>query len=221
MSRMRRHRTLLSHPLILLALQSTASAVALAQGDSAEIPENAHANSYGSGWQCDYGYRAVDEVGWRYFGGFCVRLAGSAIADIGVDEACVAVKVPENSYLANFAFGPGWQCDRGYRAVDEACVAIRVPENGYSTNSAYGSGWQCDRGYRAVDELAWPSRCRRTAIWRTLRTDLAGSAIADIERSMRLAWPSECPRTLTSTFSGTAGSAIRHTGSNRTGAHPQ
>ena len=75
MSRMRRHRTLLIHPLILLALQSAASGVALAQGDSAEIPENAHANSYGSGWQCDYGYRAVD-------------------------EACVAVKVPENGYLA-------------------------------------------------------------------------------------------------------------------------
>ena len=64
----------------------------------------------------------------------------------------MAVKVPENSYLANFAFGPGWQCDRGYRAVDEACVAIKVPENGYLADSAYGSGWQCDRGYRAVDE---------------------------------------------------------------------
>ena len=34
MSRMRRHRTLLIHPLILLALQSAASGVALAQ----EIP---------------------------------------------------------------------------------------------------------------------------------------------------------------------------------------
>jgi hypothetical protein len=127
-SRMRRHRTLLIHPLILLALQSTASGVALAQGDSAEIPENAHANSFGSGWQCDYGYRAVD-------------------------QACVAVKVPENGYLAaDSAFGPGWQCDRGYRAVDEACVAVKVPENGYLANFALGPGWQCDRGYRAVDE---------------------------------------------------------------------
>ena len=38
--------------------------------------------------QCDYGYRAVD-------------------------EACVAVKVPENGYLAAAsAQGSGWQCDR-------------------------------------------------------------------------------------------------------------
>src|SRR5919106_1674712 len=124
---MRRHRTLVIHPLTVLAFLATpASGVALAQGGSAEIPENAHANSYGSGWQCDYGYRAVD-------------------------EACVAVQVPENGYLADFAYGPGWQCDRGYRAVDEACVAVQVPENGYLADFAYGPGWQCDRGYRAVD----------------------------------------------------------------------
>jgi hypothetical protein len=127
-SRMRRHRTLLINSLILLAFQVAAPGVALAQGGSAEIPENAHVNSYGSGWQCNYGYKAVD-------------------------EACVAVKVPENGYLvADSAFGPGWQCDRGYRAVDEACVAVKVPENGYLADSGYGSGWQCDRGYRAVDD---------------------------------------------------------------------
>ena len=43
----------------------------------------------------------------------------------------MAVTVPQNSYLANFAFGPGWRCNRGYRAVDEACVAVKVPENAY------------------------------------------------------------------------------------------
>ena len=43
----------------------------------------------------------------------------------------MAVKVPENSYLVNLRIGPGWQCDRGYRAIDEARVAIKVPENGY------------------------------------------------------------------------------------------
>ena len=130
MSRMRRHRTLLIHPLILLALQSAAAAVALAQGDSAEIPENAHANSYGSGWQCDYGYRAVD-------------------------EACVAVKVPENGYLAAAsAYGPGWQCDRGYRAVDEACVAVTVPENAHI--DLFGNGWECNPPYRKQQDGCTP-----------------------------------------------------------------
>ena len=127
MRRMRRHRTLLIHALILLAFLATRPGVALAQDGVAEIPENAHAKSYGSGWECDHGYRASD-------------------------EACVAVKVPENGYLAASAYGPGWQCDRGYRAVDEACVAIKVPENGYLADSGYGPGWQCDRGYQALDE---------------------------------------------------------------------
>jgi hypothetical protein len=109
--RMRRHRTLLIHPLILLAFLANRPGVALAQDGGAEIPENAHAKSYGRGWECDHGYRASD-------------------------EACVAVKGPENGYLTASAYGPGWQCDRGYRAVDEACVAIKVPENGYLADSA-------------------------------------------------------------------------------------
>jgi hypothetical protein len=121
--RMRRHHTLLIYPLGLLAFLATAPGVALAQGDggSAEIPENAHANSYGSGWQCDYGYRAVD-------------------------EACVTVEVPVNGYLTDSAYGPGWQCDRGYRAVDEACVAVTVPDNAHV--DLFGDGWECDAPYR-------------------------------------------------------------------------
>src|SRR5918995_2648384 len=107
---MRRHRTFVILPLIVLAFLATASGVALAQGGSAEIPENGHANSYGSGWRCDHGYRALG-------------------------DACVIVKVPENGYLVGSAYGPDWQCDRGYRAVDDACVAVQVPENGYLTDS--------------------------------------------------------------------------------------
>ena len=129
MVRMRRPRTLLIYRLLLLASLATVPGVASAQGGggSAEIPENAHANSYRSGWQCDYGYGAVDEV-------------------------CVAVKVPEHGYLAATAYGSGWRCERGYRAVDETCVAVKVPQNGYLADAAYGPGWQCERGYRAVDE---------------------------------------------------------------------
>ena len=127
---MRRHRTLVIHPLTVLAFLATpASGVALAQGGSAEIPENAHANSYGSGWQCDYGYRAVD-------------------------EACVAVQVPENGYSADFAYGPGWQCDRGYRAVDGACVAVQVPENAHI--DLFGDGWECNPPYRKHQDRCTP-----------------------------------------------------------------
>jgi hypothetical protein len=113
MRSMRRHCTVPDLSLILWAFLMTASGIALAQGGSADIPENAHAKSYGGGWECGYGYRVVD-------------------------EACGAIKVPENGYLADSAYGSDWQCDRGYRKVDEACVAIKVPENGYLADSAYG-----------------------------------------------------------------------------------
>jgi hypothetical protein len=129
--RMRRHRTLLIYPLLLVASLATAPGVALAQvgGGSAEMPQNAHANSFGSGWQCDYGYRAVD-------------------------DACVAVKVPEHGYLARTAYGSGWQCDRGYRAVDEACVAVQVPENAHL--DLFGDGWECNPPYRKQQDSAHP-----------------------------------------------------------------
>jgi hypothetical protein len=111
MRRMRRHRSLPIHHLILLAFLATASGVALAQGGSGEIPGNAHANSYRSGWECDHGYRAAN-------------------------GACLTVDVPANGYLATSAYGSGWKCDRGYRADDDACVAVRVPESGYLSDSA-------------------------------------------------------------------------------------
>jgi hypothetical protein len=117
--RMRRHRSLLIHPLILLAFLATRPGVAFTQDGAAEIPENAHAKSYGSGWECDQGYRDFN-------------------------GACEAVQVPANAYSTSLSasYGRGWECDHGYRAADEACVAVKVPENGYLAASAYGPGWQ-------------------------------------------------------------------------------
>ena len=58
----------------------------------------------------------------------------------------MAIKVPENGYLADSGHGPGWQCNRGYRAVDEACVAVKVPENAHI--DLFGNGWECNPPYR-------------------------------------------------------------------------
>lgn len=71
MSRMRRPRAISIYSLILWALLAAAPGVVFAQVASIGIPENAHVKSYGSGWECDRGYRAVD-------------------------EACMSVKVPAN-----------------------------------------------------------------------------------------------------------------------------
>ncbi len=158
MSKMRRPRDISAHSLILWALLAAVPGLVFAQGGTGDMPENAHAKSYGSGWRCDKGYRAVDEA--------CVAIKVPANAYLAntsygrgwecgrgyreVDEACTAVKVPANAYLGSS--GDSWRCDRGYREVNDACVAIKVPASAYLTNTSFGSGWECGRGYREVDE---------------------------------------------------------------------
>jgi hypothetical protein len=140
------------------ALLTIIPSLAFAQGTPGEMPKNAHANSYGSGWECDRGYREIS--------GACtaVKVPANAYAtnrsygrgwecDHGyreVNERCVAVKVPQNGYLD--ASGDRWKCNRGYREVDETCVAVKVPTNGYLTDSLYGAGWKCERGYEVIND---------------------------------------------------------------------
>jgi len=53
--------------------------------------------------------------------------------------------------IPNASYGPGWECNWGYREVDETRVAIEVPPNAY-LNSSGSTSWTCDRGYRPADE---------------------------------------------------------------------
>src|ERR687892_570807 len=102
---MQRHAAPSICAVLLLVLMATTSGAPLAQEGSADLPRNAHAKRYGGGWECDYGYQAVD-------------------------DACGAVSMPANGYLVDSEYGSGWKCDRGYRAVEAACVAVRLPANG-------------------------------------------------------------------------------------------
>ncbi len=94
-----------------------------AQSIAAEVPPNAQARSYGSGWECDLGYRE----------------------DQG---ACVAIQIPANAYPTGRSYGDGWDCAHGYRRQASACVEIVVPDNAYLT--AKGDDWQCDRLFQRV-----------------------------------------------------------------------
>jgi hypothetical protein len=62
----------------------------------------------------------------------------------------VAIKVPQNGFATNSGYGPGWSCDRGYRADGESCAIVEVPANAYLVGSAYGPGWTCERGFQEV-----------------------------------------------------------------------
>ena len=188
MSRTVRRRAISIHSLIFLALLAATPSVVFAQSSSVGIPENASAKSYGSGWQCDRGYREADGVcgaievpahayafdtsygrGWECGRGYQEH-----------NETCTAVAVPQNAYLN--ASGDSWECNRSYLQVGEACAAIEVPANGYLTDTAHGSGWSAIVAIGRSARLARLSTSQRTDISWTRRTDLDGNAIADIER---------------------------------------
>ena len=119
MSKIRQAPAISIHSLVLLALLAAVHSLVFAQAGSVELPENARAKSYGSGWECERGYRE----------------------DNG---ACAAIGVPPNAYLS-FP-GDTWKCDRGYRTVKEACVVVNVVENAHLDSS--GNDWECNRPYR-------------------------------------------------------------------------
>jgi hypothetical protein len=73
---------------------------------SQEMPANSHAASYGTGWECDYGYRT----------------SGSG---------CSKMTKPANAHFNSYYSGSGWQCDRGFRRSESICIAITIPEHAY------------------------------------------------------------------------------------------
>jgi len=115
--------TRLRQALILLLSLTFAAGVASAEGNPVVAPRDAHMKRYGSGWECDRGYREVD-------------------------NACAVIEVPANALLGSR--GRDWECARGFRRVDQSCVAVKIPPNAYL--DTHGPGWRCDRGYRQVDQ---------------------------------------------------------------------
>ncbi|WP_170789862.1 hypothetical protein [Ruegeria lacuscaerulensis] len=130
-----------------------------ASAETNSIPDNAHPNKYGDGWECDLSYRLEGEEcvaivvpgnayptnrtygsGWACMHGF-VEVGGTS---------CTEVIVPEGGYLD--PSGERWRCLRGYTRVDDSCQKIVVPDNAYLTNSTYGSAWHCNRGYEKDGE---------------------------------------------------------------------
>jgi len=138
--------------LILLLFLATAPAVSAAQPDLAETPMNAHAERYGTGWECDWGYRKVDQS--------CVAVAVPANAHLDsswegwecsrgyrpVNGACAVVEVPPRAFLDSR--GRDWECDRGYRKDGPSCVVVKVPEHAYL--AASGNRWSCERGFLRI-----------------------------------------------------------------------
>ncbi len=83
------------YSLVLLALLAAVHGLVFAQAGSVELPDNALAKGYGSGWECERGYRAVN-------------------------NACVTVNVAESAHLDSS--GNDWECNRPYRKKQGKCA---------------------------------------------------------------------------------------------------
>jgi membrane protease subunit HflC len=146
-----------AYALICLAAFAVPAELALAQEGKGALPSNATAKTYGSGWECDRGYRknagsciavtlpvnayltdSNHGVGWACQHGFKQN-----------DVNCLPVALPANAFLSGRS-GDRWSCGRGFRQQKNYCEAISVPANGYLTERSSGSGWTCERGYRAM-----------------------------------------------------------------------
>ena len=114
-------------PLVICAAEAP-------QVQTAIVPSNAHAAAYGSGWECNSGYRRSQST-------------------------CAAIMLPDHSFATGSSYGLGWECNRTFRRVGATCVAVVLPMNSYATESSYDRGWSCLRGYRRVD-----TKCEAIAI---------------------------------------------------------
>ena len=87
-----------------------------------KVPDNAHAKNYGSGWECDKGFREKK-------------------------RECAAIKVPDNAFPTKSNYGQGWECSWGFRQEGALCAVYKIPKNAFL--NSFGDKWKCDRGYRA------------------------------------------------------------------------
>ena len=94
---------------------------------AAEIPENAHVNLYGNGWECIRGYRKS--------GGKCEEVVLPQYAKINV-------------------YGNGWQCKRVYAPSSNQCIKFSVPEN--ASISPGGNSWNCNLNFKRSGSVCVP-----------------------------------------------------------------
>jgi hypothetical protein len=87
-----RHLLRIARRCLLAAFMAGIATSGQAQDGTGPAPDNAQDRRYGSGWDCNPGYRIAEGV-------------------------CVALEMPANSYPTGRSHGTGWACQHGYREV--------------------------------------------------------------------------------------------------------
>jgi hypothetical protein len=96
-----------------MSAAATFTGTAHGQGVASPLPENTHAETYGTGWECNRGFSETD-------------------------GACAAIQVPANAYPTSLSYGRGWDCKRGYREIHNTCNAVEIPASAYLNASGNG-----------------------------------------------------------------------------------
>ncbi len=155
--------------VIAVAMSVLGAAAWAAEIATQQVPENARAKGYGSGWECSHGYRATNgtcEVVQVPANAYPTRSTFGAVwkckrGYVQENETCAPINIPEHGYLG--ADGDEISCNRGYLKVEEDCVAVQVPANGYLWNDTYGRGWACERGFLASNKSCEPIEVPKNA----------------------------------------------------------
>ena len=118
----------------MIILITYAFYISIANAKEAEnIPANATAKSYGSGWKCNERYKKVK-------------------------DACVFLTIPDDAYATSNTYDKGWKCNYGYAESDGKCEIFVIPENAFL--NSYGTRWLCNRGFKKENNINSYQRCR-------------------------------------------------------------
>ena len=145
-------------PTAFIFTPSTAVAASPAVPSDVQLPPHAKWQPWGSGWECQRGYRQEGER--------CIEVdvpPHAFLDSFGHDwecersyrrkgERCVPVQVPEHAHLD--ITGHDWECQRGYRRAGQRCIEVDVPPHAFL--DSFGHDWECERGYRREGEHCVP-----------------------------------------------------------------
>ncbi|WP_338879010.1 peptidoglycan-binding domain-containing protein [Achromobacter veterisilvae] len=118
------------------------------------IPQNAHLNYLGNGWDCNRGFnRAGNECQPVQMPRYAtIDVYGSGwVCQRGYYKSgneCLTVQMPR--YATLDVYGSGWVCQRGYYKSGNQCLPVQMPQN--ATLDVYGSGWVCIQGFRKAGD---------------------------------------------------------------------
>jgi hypothetical protein len=139
---------------------------------SQTLPQNAHKNPFGGGWECNRGFKQVGNECQK------VQLPANVVLDIlghdwecargfkNTGGQCIKVQIPANAGLD--ILGNDWECLRGYKRAGNECQKVQLPTN--AVLDILGHDWECKRGFKRSG-----NECGKLTIPANASIDISGN----------------------------------------------